>query len=441
MPWKVYKENNKYCVHKLNPDDTQGEKVACHDTPKQANDQLKALYANIEQEVPQDNLFQGTGTSFSMFSFTDLAIELEHLSKIDGMAAGVFTTMTGQKVSFTKKDMPAYATNTQKVLESTKDSKGNIVGLPIDINNHDHKGGAGWIVGVELDEQRNIIRFLVNWTKVGIEAIKNNLTRFFSPSINAENKTILGGSLTNWPATRSQQGEILLHPVELSLSIKELHMSDEKDNNNVILEALKNLPLRIAELMSNREDDDSDADGGEVTETELTVERRAELERQYLEELAKKNFTVDELLQTPEALEKLGMQAHEIAQKAIKAEARKLHAVNFAAEICGGTQERPFGLPIKATEIVSLLLSLPEAQAKAVEELLRATHLTAIDFAQHGFDSNGYPMKPKLPEPIHGIAVNWIASGKSIEEFMKVNADELGAPEQYDLSEFVVKEK
>lgn len=49
MPWKVFRENGRYCVHKLNDDDSKGEKVKCFDSESEANDQMKALYANVKE--------------------------------------------------------------------------------------------------------------------------------------------------------------------------------------------------------------------------------------------------------------------------------------------------------------------------------------------------------------------------------------------------------
>jgi HK97 family phage major capsid protein len=46
MPWKVFSEEGQFCIHKLNADDTPGEKVACHPTQAEADAQLRALYAN-----------------------------------------------------------------------------------------------------------------------------------------------------------------------------------------------------------------------------------------------------------------------------------------------------------------------------------------------------------------------------------------------------------
>jgi hypothetical protein len=43
MPYKVFEENEKYCVYKVNADGEKSEKVACHDTEEKAKDQITAI--------------------------------------------------------------------------------------------------------------------------------------------------------------------------------------------------------------------------------------------------------------------------------------------------------------------------------------------------------------------------------------------------------------
>jgi hypothetical protein len=143
-----------------------------------------------------------------------------------------------------------------------------------------------------------------------------------------------------------------------------------------------------------------------------------------------------ELLNTPDAVEELGKRATEIAQDAIRSEKRKMHAVEFASRIVGGTQEKPFGLRVKPAEIVALLLSLPEKQAKAVEKILENSLTAAIDFAEHGFDSDGFVQKPQLPASIKPYARQWVDAGKPISEFFAQNP-ELGPVDSYNLVEFM----
>ena len=184
-------------------------------------------------------------------------------------------------------------------------------------------------------------------------------------------------------------------------------------------------------------DDDSDNKGKKV---ELTAEEKEELKTQYLKELSTTNLSVSQLLKSPAVVSELARQADELAKERLNAEMRKRRAIEFAAEMTGGTDNSPYGLAIPAEDLVSLMLSLPESQMLAVEKVLRTARLGAIDFTAKGVEGV-YPMKPKLPEPIAEMAMGWVKGGRSIDEFMEANAPELGDAKQYDLSDFRKKDK
>lgn len=77
MPWKVFQEGARFCVHKLNDDDSKGEKVKCFDSEDAANDQLKTLYANVKEfrgaftEVMSVTSLQGKFPTVPIFSDVD----------------------------------------------------------------------------------------------------------------------------------------------------------------------------------------------------------------------------------------------------------------------------------------------------------------------------------------------------------------------------------
>ena len=136
----------------------------------------------------------------------------------DALTVGTFTDMYGRKSTFRKKDLPKYVENTKAVIAASETDSGEIVGLPIDAVDHDKGDGAGWIIDIELDAERDVIQLTPNWTSIGIEVIEGKIRRFFSASIDISQKTILGGTLTNWPAIRDKKGSVLLKPVELSMN-------------------------------------------------------------------------------------------------------------------------------------------------------------------------------------------------------------------------------
>ena len=135
----------------------------------------------------------------------------ESSEPFDGLTSGEFIDMYGRELVIDEDDLEKYVNNTKEVIESSKTPKGEIVGIPIDAMGHDHGDGAGWIVGVELQDK--VIRFTPKWTDVGMELIERGIRRFFSSTIDIKHKVVLGGSLTNWPAVRANNGNILLRPI------------------------------------------------------------------------------------------------------------------------------------------------------------------------------------------------------------------------------------
>lgn len=402
MPWLTKKNGEKTCVYKKGADgQPEGDPLHCYDGDDQeekAKEYMKALYANADQSMSMTN-----------FLFVELS-QKDDLKKIDGLAAGTFTAMSGQEVTFEASELPEWVVNTKAIIESTRTETGEIVGLPIDLNAHDHQGGAGWIVDLELDEARNVIRFIVKWTKAGIDLIAGNIRRFFSPSTEPNEKIVLGGSLTNWPATRDTKGRMLLRPVELSAQIKEIDMVKTLEELQADNEAKDKL---IAQLQAAKPATETGDDTAELAELNSWMSGNEN------------------------AVEELSKRAQQMAELQIKAQRRKDKVVEFASQIVGGTTDKPFGIPIRSSRIVKLLLSLPEKQAQEVQELLALTWKYSIDFAERGIDGSNFSLKPKLPVELASVAKLWVDSGKPIEAwFAEMGEGAVGKAEDYDLSMF-----
>jgi phage I-like protein len=410
MPWMTQKhDDGKVCVHKQNADESLGEEVICYtgdDAESKAKEKIKALYAS-ENEDNQSEMQ-------SMFSFAELSASVISPDGkfIDGVAPGTFIDMYGKKVTIPQADLNAYIKNTQRVLDSTKDSSGAIVGLPIDKADHDHQGGAGWIVGLELDKTRNIIKFLVKWTKEGAELIRGNIKRFFSPSLHLGQKIILGGSLTNDPATRSKDGLMILRPVELSAHLKEIHMNKTID-----------------EILAEK--DAAHKQEVDTLRAQLQAAKKTEDEEIDLSPEAIASF-----LNSSTGVDELSKLATKKAEQVIHLEKRKTKIAEFASMIRGGTPQKPYGLPIKTHKLISLLLRIPAKESDEVMELITSVWKLSIDFQAHGF--NGELVSGKRLDPEFAIlARKWVGSGKTIHDFFKVNADVLGDIAEYNISEFV----
>jgi len=330
------------------------------------------------------------------------------LPSFDGMSAGSFTDMRGRKVEFKPDELAQYILNTKEVLETTRTDSGDLVGLPIDLDGHDHKGGAGWITDVSLDAGRNIIRFGANWTDAGRDLIKNNTRRFFSPTVDPSEKVILGGSMTNWPASRDKKGRMMLRPIELSEQLQELDMQPE-----FTLDSLRELGREFVALFK-------------------AGDKPATQPEQELENMGNEVSTA-ELMKSPEAIAELERRTNERVAELLKAEQLKKKVAEFSAKLTGGI----VALAMKADDITADLLSFSDAE-KVMELLGKVFDAKVVNFQERG--SNG-KIEGKLPFPaeLKGFMTKWIEAGKTPESFFEVNP-EVGLASDYDLAEFA-KEK
>lgn len=352
--------------------------------------------------------------------YTDLVTELDYVKAMDGLAAGTFVDMYGFEVTFAENDLPIYIENTMKVIRSTKTESGDLVGLPIDKDAHDHAGGAGWIIGLELDEARKVIRFLVKWTELGLELISKNIRRYFSPSVDIENKVILGGSLTNYPASRDAKWKYMLRPVELSQSLQGVDM------DKTLLEQIKDLPAAIAAAIAPKK-----AEGnGEATPPASPSPAEVLLSNNLNADLASLGQDVNKVTELDDRVK-------EIVAQRVQAELRVQHTTKFVAELIGGTKSKPYGFNVKSKELIAWMLSLTDAQAKFAEKLLTQMADRAIDFAERGWESgDGFSLLPQLSEQYKPILREFLAvKGNTIKKFFEINP-EIGKFEDFNLSEF-----
>lgn len=363
------------------------------------------------------------------FSFTDLAGQVD-AKYIDGLAVGSFISMNGKPVQFSDQEFDQYVKNTQAIIDSTKTTSGKVVGLPIDMKDHDHQGGAGWLVGMKVNKARKIIEFAIDWTEQGRKVIGDNVRRFFSPSVNPNKKVILGGSLTNTPATRDASGKYLLRPIELSQQIKVY----QKENDNMPTD----LENKVEEL--TRSFAALQADNKKLVDTNALLSKKLKaLDPEGEEEVSPEML---EFISSVEGAEKIGEEAKLMAAKIVRREQRKTEVRDFAAQVMGGTADKPFGVPVKASELAAVLLSMPDKNRIFMQNVIMKLYDGAIDFARHGYSGagNGALIGKPVPTQYREALKTWVDSGRDAKEwFAVVGADleGLGEASDYNLSEFV----
>ena len=326
----------------------------------------------------------------------DFLFEITSPNKdFDGMAEGEFIDMMGRAVKLEGKKFAEFAANTNDAIQATRTESGEIVGLPIDAQGHDNGDGAGWIVAAKhvVRDGINLIRFSPKWTEIGRNLITKNIRRMFSPTVDVENIVIHGGSLTNWPATRSKKGRVLLRPIELSQGVETM------EENEAVVEV----------------------------ETIATPVPTPDLPP------APPVVNLEALL----SHESLGLQVRELIQAGVAAELQRMKAENeigvFVAQLSS--------LPVKADEISAFLLELAEPQRIKASAILEACNKAAgVGFAERGH-AGVLQGKTQLSEPVKATLKTYLAEGGTMAKFFEWNQADLGNIADYDLAEFEAKKE
>jgi hypothetical protein len=345
-----------------------------------------------------------------------LFVELQEgdLSKlIDCAAAGEFVDMWGREFSITRNDLLDYVAKTNAALDSTRDSEGVVVGFPIDSAGHNHGDAAGWIKSVVMAaDGRDVVQMQAEWNEMGRELIAGNVMRYFSPSIDTSHKVIVGGSLTNWPATRTKDHRILLKPVELSANMQTIE-------GGGLIEAISDV-IR---------------DGFASLKGSTPAEEIAPAEQIIPEEVndmeVSETLDLVQLSQDPKYAAQFQAMKEEAVQAALAAERRSTHIADFASQI------KVAGLPVDEGAVKKFMASLSPDQSAEFEAMLNglveAGH--AVDFSEKGHARHMENLK-ELPAAV----VASLETGEFSMADLSRPELALGDLGQYDLSKWQGKE-
>lgn len=331
----------------------------------------------------------------------------------DGMAAGKFRDMWGLQFEIKPSELSEFVENTRANIKATKTASGELVGLPIDLSNHDRGDAAGWIV--DVSQEGNVLQFVPRWTELGSDSIRKGLRRMFSPTIDLANKAILGGSLTNWPASRDGKGKILLRPLELSMSILttgETLEGDEapEDTSSTPPQTMEGTPADKGAQSLHPEGDHM------KTLAEMTEEEMVELIKKTVTSVQPAPVTPPTPVQpTPADLSDLfGLEGlTEEAKTQRKAELRQQLAgirkqaeleyraelarlqfensmTDLAQSLTMGSKDLTRGLPISSEDLKAHLVKLAPDEAKFWGDLMTKTAKEGfVDFGELGSNEPG----------------------------------------------------
>jgi len=367
----------------------------------------------------------------------------------DGLAPGDFIDAHMQAVKVSATDFDAVVSNTRAAIEATRGENGELAGLPIDARNHDKGDAAGWIVGIE--RAGDIIRLTPKWTEIGVELIGKAIQRWFSATFDPVRKVILGGTLTNWPATRDKSGRILLRPIELSSNLsamvaataetktqkKEKVKEEAMDFNQLTKEQHEALLEEArAKVMAEL------SDGGGASD-KLISQLRESIKGDALAEVADLSAAREAMFTSMRsALESEFKRAQEQAGTILANMVAEIklqgHIAELSQRLTQGSDETPSALPVTRERLEKFLTSLNAAQRAEAESIFTETVKSGlVNFSEVGHGKN--------PKGVTPLPVEFAAKLDSGELTLAdlsspLAADLLGDLTRYDLSKWQGKE-
>jgi len=286
------------------------------------------------------------------------------------------------------------------------------------------------------------------WTSLGRRLIGEKIQRYFSATLDLGKKVILGGTLTNWPATRDKTGRVLLRPIELSSGLfslneeagdeppenhEERNMSDEVKVSESTLAELRETIRRevLAELAPAKGDETAEQAVARLKD-QLNLSAFADVA-----DLSKARETM--LSQMQGALkaeyERMQKQAGTMLAEMMGQIKREQHIGELAAFLSGGDEKHPRGLPVGREEIETFLSDLSDKQRAAAESILRRTVESGlVEFSEYGHGKATKQGTEKLDEPLARLLREHVKNGGELAAWFDLAG--VGEMSRYDLSEF-----
>lgn len=418
------------------------------------------------------------------FYFYDLAVrKLKPGRPFPGFATGAFVDMYGREVEFTVEALPDVLERTRQAIRDAQAKQ--MPGLPIDARQHDKGDAAGWIVGADLGtvtdstgEEIPVMMLEAEWTKLGVELISERILTNFSPTVNLEedNVYVMGGSLTNWPASIDKNGVPLFEAIELSQGVRKLTQLEYTGTAGETIQAPDTPADNGGNGMNKDKDKDRDVGTADLSpdavaqmRAELMEELRSEVRQEVIEELApsgdgdaaddavarlRKQLKLDAFADVAdldgarrelmtgieEALrheyQRLQANSGKMLRDMMAEIKREQHIADMANKLTAGTEKHPRGLPVGREELEAFLGSLSEKQRAGAESILNriwTEGLTEFGELGHGRKVQG---TRQLDAPIAAQLRAAMKKGISKAEFFQAASDILGPMEEYDLSDF-----
>jgi hypothetical protein len=308
-----------------------------------------------------------------------------------GFVEGEFVDALGRPVTVSGKDIETYLANTLALIKDTVDNSGKITGIPIDALNHERGNAAGWITDVSMGERngRKGIIFHPIWTKLGVELVGGGLQKFFSATFDDENVVVVGGTLTNYPASRDEKRHIVNEPITLT---------EADDNEGELYAKVEKMFMGMLNKLFNRKAKPKPKKGV-FMDNDLKVPKTIDELIQLLgenEDEGGQQISID----LAEMVDSAATEKAKVLLKESLAETeRKAKVSSLVKEMTEGEGEAAFALGVNPKDLEAFLLSMDEDQfSLAVTTLTQIKEKGIIDFSENGSNDKGKGDKTPLPD-------------------------------------------
>lgn len=422
MPWKIVERDERHCVAKENEDGTAGDIVpgGCHDTKEQALDHMRALYANEadmeqqpEAETEQHVEAEEVAVTESLIALADYA----SYRPVQFLRTGTFTDANGNKVTITEDILDKIVANFASGAAEQD--------VPIDIQ-HERREAAGWIKSVERVGDRLIAQ--VEWTEYGRRLVSDKIYKYLSATIDKARWLLKSISLVNFPAVKGlpaiEFGEYIHSDAVPPSQPQQLEGHQTEDVAEQPLEALsmteEHAPQAVTEEKVETQPEGKPAPSHPVLSDTDVAQLRASIEEEMKTTLMAEYARLEET--------KASMFAELMAKVR-----EERNVVEFSQSV---TSTGRHALPVTADRVKEVLMDLPKAHRVEVMSILKAVHEAGtVDFTEHG-TANGKAVKKDLDPEMAGALRQHVLSGGSLDIFFEANAEQLGSPANWNLSEF-----
>jgi len=347
---------------------------------------------------------------FNLYDLGDTFANKKNTSEIEVLTEGYWEHELYGTIEITPEDIDKFVENFN--------NKTRRIDIAVDQEHKPDLGAAGWFRELKhvVEDGIHKLKATIEWTKNGIDMLKNGIYKYFSPEFDFEyedpethetfENVLLGGALTNRPYFKSlapvQLSENVFAEVVSNLDEKggEKQMDEQELNANPeeeIEESEEESPVEPEEELAEDEEEGEEEAPEEAEEPEEEAEEEPEAEEEEPAEESEEE-PAEEPAEPVEASEKPNAKEFNDLKSELGVLKKKLRFSEVREEIQGYTfsESNPNGrlLPKSSKAAQGLLMSLNARQSKLFKEFINSLPIiSSVLFEETGSGENGESTK------------------------------------------------